>query len=71
MKPQAGMGCPNCGCKDLRAWTTRKVRNRTERVRVCRYCGTRVTTYETIAFEHPAKIDPVLDIDTEESSNVD
>ena len=43
-----GMKCPKCHCYDLRAYYTRRERDRVRRVRICRCCGTRVLTYESI-----------------------
>lgn len=43
-----GMHCPKCFCADLRAYYTRRERERVRRVRICRHCGARVLTYEVI-----------------------
>lgn len=46
--PPAGIVCPRCGCADLRAYCTRRLRkNRIRRYRTCRHCGKRITTIET------------------------
>lgn len=52
-----GMKCPKCHCADLRAYYTRRERDRVRRVRICRCCGARVLTYETIdrELEKPQK----------------
>lgn len=42
-----GLCCRRCGCRDLRVYYTRKLREgRIRRVRICRYCGARLTTTE-------------------------
>ena len=50
LTPQAlGLECPHCGCRDLRELYTRQAPNqRIMRRRRCRYCGTRVTSWEKI-----------------------
>jgi len=48
-----GMHCPQCNCADLRAYYTRREEKRVRRVRICRHCGTRVQTFETIDRELP------------------
>lgn len=48
-----GMECPKCGCHDLRAWYTRRESKRVRRVRICRACGVRVQTFESIDRELP------------------
>lgn len=47
-KQGIGLACPNCGCRDLRVIKTRHniEGSETSRRRVCRHCGTRVTTME-------------------------
>lgn len=51
-----GMHCPQCNCADLRAYYTRRETKRVRRVRICRHCGTRVQTFETIDRELPSHI---------------
>jgi len=44
-----GLACTKCGCKHLPVWATRKTAfNRIKRVRICRACGHRNTTYEKV-----------------------
>lgn len=43
-----GLRCPNCNCADLRVYYTRQSTDRILRVRICRYCGRKITTYERI-----------------------
>lgn len=43
-----GLSCPECGCKHLPVWYTRPRLNKIMRVRKCRNCGMRLTTYERI-----------------------
>jgi len=43
-----GLECPRCGCGHFRVLYTRRAwGNRLLRRRQCRYCGRRMTTYET------------------------
>jgi DNA-directed RNA polymerase subunit RPC12/RpoP len=44
----SGLRCPKCNCPDLRAWVTRNKGETRSRVRICRHCGHRVLTKETI-----------------------
>jgi len=45
-----GLQCPRCGCAHLRVLYTRRAwGGRLLRRRECRYCGRRLTTYETWA----------------------
>jgi transcriptional regulator NrdR family protein len=44
----SGLRCPKCHCADLRAWSTRDYGSTRNRVRICRHCGHRVLTKETI-----------------------
>lgn len=50
-KPSAepkGLRCPRCGCGHFWVVYTRRVRaGRLMRRRECRYCGRRITTYES------------------------
>ena len=42
-----GVRCPVCNCAHLPVHYTRKRRNNIiMRVRICRHCGKRITTYE-------------------------
>lgn len=43
-----GLACPQCGCSDLRASYRRPFKGGFRRVRVCRNCGHRVMTFESI-----------------------
>ena len=52
-KPQSeahdsGVQCQRCGCRHLPVYYSRRCRGFTLRVRVCRNCGQRLTTRETI-----------------------
>ena len=49
--PAKGIECPDCGCCDLRVvmTRTRQVVGRIRRVRECRHCGKRITTYERVS----------------------
>lgn len=47
----AGLECPKCGCRDLRAMRTKKMPRRIMRQRRCRLCGRVVTSYEYLAGE--------------------
>ena len=43
-----GFECPTCGCAHFRVlYTRRALGGRLLRRRECRYCGRRMTTYET------------------------
>ena len=44
----AGLKCPACGCRDLRVSYKRSARAAFKRVRICRHCGKRIPTRETI-----------------------
>jgi len=44
---RAGLRCPKCNCGDWRTERTEKANGHVRRVRVCRYCGHRMTTRET------------------------
>ena len=45
-----GLECPKCGCAHFRVlYTRRALGSRLLRRRECRYCGRRITTYETSA----------------------
>ena len=49
-KPKRGLECPNCGCAHFRVlYTRRALGGRLLRRRECRFCGRRITTYETSA----------------------
>lgn len=51
-----GIECPNCGCCDLRVWSTRKQPcGRILRVRICRHCDRRVPTWEQPVGQLPTK----------------
>jgi hypothetical protein len=41
-----GLCCRNCGGEELPVYYSRKSLGRVRRVRVCRNCGTQVTTWE-------------------------
>lgn len=43
-----GLECPKCGCRELRAYYTRKRPGHILRKRICRHCGREVTTHEKI-----------------------
>lgn len=43
-----GVACPRCGCQDLRVSYTRHMPGRVIRARVCRHCGRRVVTHESV-----------------------
>ena len=43
-----GLECPQCGCGHFRVlYTRRALGGRLLRRRECRYCGRRITTYES------------------------
>ena len=45
--PQAkGLECPRCGCCHLYVLYTRQRLGKILRIRECRYCGRRITTWE-------------------------
>lgn len=44
----AGLMCPACGGRDLPVWSTRRRMGRVVRVRRCRNCLRKVTTFERI-----------------------
>jgi len=49
-QPKRGLECPKCGCAHFRVlYTRRALGGRLLRRRECRYCGRRITTYETSA----------------------
>jgi len=58
-KKQVGLKCPNCGCEDFRdeegrPWDTVKtipIFGAIRRYKICRYCGKKVRTKETIEKE--------------------
>ena len=41
-----GIECPRCGCRHLYVVYTRQRPKKILRVRECRYCGRRITTWE-------------------------
>ncbi len=43
-----GLRCPRCECRHLPVWMTRHRGKRTIRIRICRNCGKRVYTVETV-----------------------
>jgi len=43
-----GLECPACGCRHLPVLYTRRHPRRIKRVRECRNCGRRVTSFERI-----------------------
>ena len=48
--PKRGLECPTCGCGHFRVlYTRRALGGRLLRRRECRYCGRRMTTYESSA----------------------
>jgi len=50
LKQKRGLECPKCGCGHFRVlYTRRALGGRLLRRRECRYCGRRITTYETSA----------------------
>lgn len=43
-----GLECPRCGCNDFHVLSTRRTSGgKLIRRRQCRYCGRRMTTYES------------------------
>jgi len=46
---KTGLVCPECGCRDLRAYYTRAKRDHILRKRICRHCGREVLTRERIS----------------------
>jgi DNA-directed RNA polymerase subunit RPC12/RpoP len=46
MAGQAGLECPRCGCRDFRVLRTIRGDGFIDRVRCCRYCGSRRVTAE-------------------------
>ena len=50
-QPEHGVKCPECNCADMRVYRTIRHQDRIVRVRVCRHCDRRVTTYEKVAGE--------------------
>ncbi len=46
--PARGIECPRCGCRHLYVVYTRKRAKRILRVRECRHCRRRITTYEQV-----------------------
>mgnify|MGYP006977227912 CR=1 FL=1 len=51
--PSAGLLCPRCGCRDLRATKTMHVKSGIRRYRKCRHCGRNVTTLELLPKDWP------------------
>ncbi len=45
-KPEPGLACSNCACRDLPVYYTRSRRGFILRSRECRNCGKRMTTRE-------------------------
>lgn len=43
-----GLECPSCGCRDLRVYYTRPRHKYILRVRLCRHCGRKIATRETL-----------------------
>jgi hypothetical protein len=43
-----GLNCPDCGCKKMVAYCTRRIAGGMLRVRACNSCGRRVHTIEKI-----------------------
>jgi hypothetical protein len=43
-----GLACPDCGCKKMVAYCTRRIATGNLRVRECTACGRRCHTIETI-----------------------
>ena len=43
-----GLACPDCGCKKMTAYCTRRIAGGNLRVRACSECGRRVHTIESI-----------------------
>ena len=43
-----GLKCPRCGCRMFRTATTVPLAGQVRRYRVCRHCGRRIRTRETI-----------------------
>ena len=48
MIERKGLRCTQCGCAHLPVVYTRQRANLIVRVRVCRHCGKRTTTYERV-----------------------
>ncbi len=45
-RPQGGLECPQCGCRDFRTRKTIRGDGVIQRRRECRHCGHRLTTIE-------------------------
>jgi transcriptional regulator NrdR family protein len=43
-----GLRCPNCGCQHFHVVYGRRRGDRYMRVKACRHCGRRITTFERI-----------------------
>ena len=55
-KPEpAGIRCPSCGCPEHRIYYTRQKADYILRVRVCRHCGRKFSTYEQISHKGKSK----------------
>jgi DNA-directed RNA polymerase subunit RPC12/RpoP len=48
MAKWSGLACPDCGCKRMVAYCTRRIAGGNLRVRACGECGRRVHTIESI-----------------------
>jgi len=56
LRQKRGLECPKCGCAHFRVlYTRRALGGRLLRRRECRYCGRRLTTYETWALGGPTQ----------------
>jgi transcriptional regulator NrdR family protein len=48
-EPNRGLECPHCGCRHFYTTHTEPLRDgRIRRRKVCRHCGRKVVTYETV-----------------------
>ncbi len=56
----AGIVCSRCGCRHQDVLYTRQLDNRIKRVRQCRHCGRRITTFER-AHAAPEADPPTVD----------
>lgn len=47
-QPDNGIKCPVCHCHDMRCYRTIRNQDKIVRIRVCRHCGKRVVTHESL-----------------------
>lgn len=48
-KPERGIACPKCGCRHLLTTNTERLSNgRIRRRKVCRHCGKKLVTTESV-----------------------